>query len=95
MDVSCPMVIVSQYFTKASIGIAGYNRSSTDALSCNLNMSNDDGISQLPGGRSAECLGDLPCPCEPRVRMVLSDLDIHNVGLLTQRPQASHISLGA
>jgi hypothetical protein len=45
MDVTCPIVVASQNYTQAYLGIGGYNRSNSDALTCNLNMSNDDGYS--------------------------------------------------
>lgn len=45
MDVTCPIVVPSQNYTQMYLGIGGYNRSNYDALSCNLNMSNDDGYS--------------------------------------------------
>lgn len=47
MEVSCPIVIedANADYTYAYIGIGGYNRTTSDVLSCNLNMSNDDGYS--------------------------------------------------
>lgn len=48
MDVICPVALPAEEYYFANIRLYGYNRSNTDALSCTLNMSNDDGYGLTP-----------------------------------------------
>lgn len=42
-DVSCPVQVPSGTYTNQYIGISGYNRNSSNFMSCSLNVSSDDG----------------------------------------------------
>ncbi|HKP96175.1 MAG TPA: hypothetical protein VJ385_10490 [Fibrobacteria bacterium] len=49
LDVTCPIVLPDQNYSNAEISVNGYNRSSTDGISCRISGTNYDGGNEASG----------------------------------------------